>query len=205
MAYPYMSQPPSQGWPLIPKIIFCGMRLPMQGSLHGVGLRKSYPCQTHDLWGGHLQKHNRNFFQAPSSTSGRIKSAVRLLAVCSVYFLDSPPWQSVYSSHGYWNPSTTSWFQQVVAFIELLISTGWRIHRVVDFNTLQVVDFNRLRLNMPMQWTKQGRPLRGRPCVVNKIVMFSPGRWNQCDMVCWYQHDMVCLYYWWIKKLSVNQ
>ena len=41
--------PPCQGWSLIPKIIFCGMRLPMQGSLHGVGLRKSYPCQTHDL------------------------------------------------------------------------------------------------------------------------------------------------------------
>ena len=34
----------------------------------------------------------------------------------------------------------------------------------------------------------------------NKIVMFSPGRWNQRDMVCWYQHDMVCWYHWWIKK-----
>ena len=35
-------------------------------------------------------------------------------------------------------------FQQVVAFLELLISTGWCIHGVVDFNTLQIVDFNRL-------------------------------------------------------------
>ena len=29
-------------------------------------------------------------------------------------------------------------------------------------------------LNMTMQWTKQGRPLRGRPFVVPKIVIFSP-------------------------------
>ena len=54
-----------------------------------------------------------------------------------------------------------------------LISTGRRIHRVVDFNGLQVVDFNELRLNMPILLTTQGRPRSGRPCFVHCIGMFS--------------------------------
>ena len=29
-------------------------------------------------------------------------------------------------------------------------------------------------LNMTILWTTEGRPLRGRPSVVHKIVMFSP-------------------------------
>ena len=28
-------------------------------------------------------------------------------------------------------------------------------------------------LNMTMQWTKQGRPLRGRPSVVHEVVILS--------------------------------
>ena len=55
--------------------------------------------------------------------------------------------------------------------IELLISTGWLIDRVVDFNTLQVVDFNRMRLNMSILLTTQGRPRSGRPC-------FCPLHWH---------------------------
>ena len=54
-----------------------------------------------------------------------------------------------------------------------LISIGRRIHRVVDFSRLQVVDFNRLRLNVPMQWTKhRGGRFAAAP-VVNKIAMLS--------------------------------
>ena len=47
------------------------------------------------------------------------------------------------------------------------------MRQFVAFNELQVFDFNELRLEMLMQTTQQGRPLRGRPGVVNKIGMFS--------------------------------
>ncbi len=79
------------------------------------------------------------------------------------------------SLHG----DVTCWYQQTMSCWYQQTMSCW---------------FQQPGLNMTMQWTKQGRPLRGRPCVVNKIVMFSPGRWNQHDMVCWYQHDMLCWY-----------
>ena len=61
--------------------------------------------------------------------------------------------------------------------------------------------------HVDIQWFA-GIASGGRPGFVRCIVMFNPGRGNQCDMVCWYQHDMGCWYqhdvvcwnHWWTRN-----
>ena len=78
-------------------------------------------------------------------------------------------------------------FNRSSHFIELLLSTSWRIRRVVNFNKLQVVDFNRLRLSMPILLTTLAAApeLNNLQCVEISNSMNAPTCGNQqldeCD------------------------